>query len=115
MIGMLPSWCGDSVTIERAPFVDKRGTKVRDWANAAVVLVDGCSIQERTTSRDMDGRTLQITNGAVLYAPIDADIQAGDRVMFKGHRYEIAGNPLEYSGATGRLSHKKIPLTEWSG
>lgn len=112
---MLPSWCRDEITIERAPLVDKRGTLVRDWANKQEIEVSGCSVQERTTSREMDGRTLQITNGAVLYAPANANIQAGDRVVFNGHRYEIAGNPLDYPGATGRLSHKKIPLTEWSG
>lgn len=112
---MLPSWCRDAITIERAVLIEKRGTKVRDWSNPDVIEIDGCSVQERTTARDMDGRTLQITNGAVLYAPIDADIKAGDRVVFNGHRYEIAGNPLNYPGATLRLSHKKIPLTEWSG
>ena len=112
---MLPSWCKDVVTIERAPLVEKRGTKVRDWTSADEIEITGCSVQERTTARDMDGRTLQIANGAVLYAPIDAEIQAGDRIVFNGHRYEIAGNPLDYPGATGRLSHKKILLSEWSG
>lgn len=95
--------------------VDMRGTEVRDWSNKQEIEIVGCSVQERTTSREMSGRTLQITNGAVLYAPIDADIKAGDRVVFNGHRYEIDGNPLGYQGATGRLSHKKIPLKEWGG
>ena len=41
--------------------VDKRGTKVRDWVNKQEIEVSGCSVQERTTSREMDGRTLPDT------------------------------------------------------
>lgn len=112
---MLPRWCTDTVTVLRPSYVDKRGSMVPDWTNVTPAQVSGCSIQERTTARDMDGRTLQVTNGAVLYAPQNADIQAGDRIVFDGHTYEITGNPLSNRGATGNLSHKKIPLSEWSG
>lgn len=112
---MLPRWCEDTVIVERPALVEKRGSMVYDWANSTKTAIDGCSIQESTTARNMDGRVLQITNGAVLYAPSNADIQSGDRIKHDGHTYVITGQPLSNRGATGKLSHKKIPLEEWSG
>lgn len=112
---MLPSFCKTTVVRKRARLVDRRGTQVWDWDYPEETCIRGCSLQNQTTSTDKDGRTLQITNGAVLYADYGADIKAGDRIEHNGAVYEIAGSPMPVVGATGRISHLEIPLSEWKG
>lgn len=111
----LPSFCRDTVTVKRAREVDKRGTIVLDWSNPEEITLTRCSFQNQTTSRDTDGRTLQVTNGAMLYTSYDADVQAGDRVDWHGGSFEITGAPIPVYGATGRISHYEIPLSESAG
>lgn len=113
---MLPtSICHDSVTVKRARLVDRRGSMVPDWTNPEESTLSGCSFQRRTTAQDRNGRVLQVTNGAVLYAPPNADIRAGDRIEFGSATYEVDGAPMPQRGATGALSHLEITLANWSG
>lgn len=90
---------------------ESRGTLVKDWANATTHTVGGCSLQLQSTTSDLNARTLQVTNNAILYAPYGADIKAGDRI----DGYEITGEPMPVCGATGNISHMEIPLSEWRG
>lgn len=108
---MLPSFCQQTITVRRPALRESRGSLVKDWINATTHTVSGCSIQLQSTSSDMDGRTIQVTNSAILYAPYGADIQAGDRIG----NYEITGEPMPVYGATGNLSHLEIPLSNWRG
>ena len=112
---MLPSFCKDTITVKRAALVDSRGTKVRDWANAASFAVNGCSVQPSTSSRDFDGRTTQVTEEWTLYAPPGSDLQAGDRIEWNGLTFEINGAPMPWTSPTGRVSHVWARLNEWSG
>ena len=112
---MLPSWFTDTVTVIRPVMVEKRGSMVPDWANPQTFTVDGCEFQARTTAREFPGRALQVADGAVLFAPFDADIKAGDRLEIYGQTYEIAGAPIPVKGATRNLAHLEIPLSAWSG
>jgi hypothetical protein len=112
---MLPSWCRQTVTVIRPTLATVRGTQVQTWTDAITRTVSGCEVQRNSTARDFDGRTLSIDNGAIMFAPIDADIQAGDRIEFDGATYEINGEPMKVRGATGNLAHLEIPLREWSG
>lgn len=112
---MLPSFCRDVVTVIRAPLVDRRGTQVRDWANATSIEIGGCSVQPSQSTRDFDGRTLSVSEEWALYAPPGADIRAGDRVSWRGVDYEINGAPMPWESPTGRISHIWARLSEWSG
>lgn len=111
----LPSFCKDVVTVKRPARVERRGTTVLDWSNPTAITLTRCSFQNQSTMRDMDGRALQVTNGAMLYTSYDADVQAGDRVEYRGGTYEITGEPIPVYGATGRISHYEIPLSESVG
>ncbi len=112
---MLPSWCNDSVTVERPHEYERRGTTELDWTYPDTHDEYGCSFQMQSTSRERPGRELQVADGAVLFAPFDADIKAGDRLIINGTRYEINGEPIPVRGATGNLSHLEIPLQSWKG
>lgn len=112
---MLPRWCTDQVTVLRAPTVRERGSEVRDWANAEAHAVAGCSVQPSNTGSDMDAREGQVTDRWRLYAPPGADVQAGDRIQWGGHTFEVDGAPYQWTSPTGRVSHKQAMLVEWSG
>ena len=112
---MLPSFCRDDVTRKRPTLTDKRGTQVLDWLNPSVATISGCSVQPNTTTRDFDGRTIQVTEDWTLYAPPGTDIQAGDRIEWNSHVFEVNGAPMPWASPTGRVSHVWARLSEWSG
>lgn len=112
---MLPSFCKDSITRIRPTLTDKRGTTVFDWDNPDTLTIGGCSVQPNATTRDFDGRTIQVTEEWTLYAPPNSDIKAGDRVSWRGNTFEINGAPMPWESPTGRISHIYARLAEWSG
>lgn len=112
---MLHSWCNDSVTVRRAPWRESRGTRVRDWDAASESEVRGCSVQPASTARDFAGRAQQEVDRWTLYAPPGADVQAGDRIAWNGFEYEVEGRPYAWRSPTGRVSHLRANLVEWSG
>lgn len=112
---MLPSWCQDVVTVLRAPLVDSRGTKVRDWTQATIATVTGCSLQPASTSTDF-GEVRQAADAdATLYLPPDADVLQDDRIVFGGVTYAVDGMPYEWRSPTGRVTHRQARLKRWSG
>lgn len=112
---MLPSFCRDTVTVKRAALVDSRGTKQLDWSDPTTKTIAGCSVQPNTSTRDFDGRLIQITEDWTLYAPPGSDIQSGDRIEWNGLTFEINGAPMPWQSPTGRVSHIWARLSEWSG
>lgn len=112
---MLPSFCKDSVTVKRAQETDKRGTKVLDWSNPTSSTLTGCSVQPNSSTRDFDGREIQVTEDWTLYAPPGSDIKAGDRIEWNSLTFEINGAPMPWTSPTGRVSHIWARLAEWRG
>lgn len=112
---MLPSFCQTAIAIERAPLTVQRGTKVRDWTRATTHTVPGCSVQPGGT----DGTWGETRNGATvratLYAPPNADIAFGDKVVVAGRVYAIDGEPQPWTSPTGRIDHVVCALVDWRG
>lgn len=112
---MLPSFCAETVTRLRPTLVDKRGTRVLDWSSPDELPIGGCSVQPSASSRDLDGRTIQVTEDWTLYAPPGSDIEAGDRIQWEDLTFELDGAPMPWKSPTGRVSHVWARLKEWSG
>ena len=112
---MLPSFCRDVVTITRAPLVESRGTKIRDWSQATTHTVAGCSVQPGGTDGTWGEQRNGATVRATLYAPPGANIEFADRVSFGGVAYSIDGAPQEWRSPTGRVTHMTMPLIDWRG
>lgn len=112
---MLPRWCTDTVTVTRAPLVDSRGSKVRDWANASEHAVAGCSVQYSSSDTDFGDRAANAYGRWRIFAPPGADIQDGDRVSFGGSTFEVDGVTADRRSPTGACSHLQATLVEWKG
>lgn len=111
---MLTSFCNDIVTRIRPATTKSRGSTIFDWSNATEKEIPGCSMQPASTSLSEDGRVLGIFDGYTLFAPADADIQAGDRIRFEGKTYEIDGD-VRVQPAALSLNHLHINLRRYSG
>lgn len=71
-------------------------------------------MQPATTSLSQDGRVLGLLDEYTLYAPAEADIQAGDRIRYNGQIYQIDGD-VRIQPAALRLDHLEIRLRRHTG
>lgn len=72
-------------------------------------------MQPASTSLTEDGRVLGISDLYTLFAPPDADIEAGDRIRFDGKVYQIDGDIRVQPSATGHLDHIQTTLRRYHG
>lgn len=109
------SFWRQSVTRIRPTTKMERGSEIPDWSNPNRLVIYGCSVQPASTSLSQDGRVLGVTDGLTVYAPANADIQAGDRIEFGGNVYTINGDILRWPSASGSLDHLHINIVRWRG
>ena len=115
------SFMNDTVTVLRAPLKSVRGTKIRDWNSTTTVdgvtsrTLNDVLITAQATVQDRDGRELSISDTHKLRAMYDADIQAGDRVIWNGETYEVDGEVFKTKSPTGRVSSTRCAIAKWAG
>ena len=109
------SFMRDTVTIHRPAIKNRNGAEILDWQNATEHDVSNVQVVGQGTSRDFDGRTLQTDDRRTLRAPFNADIQAGDRVIWHGDVYEIDGEVFHTASPTGRVSSTRCTLVKMEG
>lgn len=112
---MMHAWMNDTVSRVRPSTKTVRGSVIPDWENATTKDITNCSMQPAETSLSQDGRVLGISDGFTLYAPMDADIQAGDHITYAGNTYTITGDVRKWSSPTGAMAHLVVNLMRWSG
>jgi len=105
----------DNITVRRAPLITKNGMQVRDWEHATEHTVFRVQVAGASTTREWGGRTLNVDDKRVLRAAYDADIMAGDRVIWEGELYELDGEVLRTKSPTGRISSVRCYLKRWEG
>lgn len=111
----LPSFCRDAVVVLRAPLVDRRGAKERDWGSSSSHEVAGCSVQIGSTSTDRGDPRESVSSAATLYAPPGADIAAGDRISCASGTFSVEGIPMPRTSPSGAVSHVECQLSRWEG
>ena len=112
-MSVLSFWT-QSITRLRPTTTTERGSDIPDWTKPDELVIDGCSVQPATTSLNQDGRVEGISDGLTVYAPVDADIKAGDRIQYGGNVYTINGDPLIWPGVA-RMQHMQVNLMRWRG
>lgn len=112
---MLPSFFKQEITVIRPSTKESRGSVVYDWSKTETHTVSECSVQPASTTLDIDGRVLGISEGLTAFLPYSADVQAGDRIGYDGETYTIEGVPQPSISPTGSISSIKLHLKRWDG
>ena len=110
---MLPSFCNESITVERATMRDSRGSQVQDWTHPTTWTLNGCNVQPVSSSVAWTEQGQAVTVRRVLRCPPDAEIAEGDRVTIDGKQYRIDGVPHPWKSPTGAVSHIEAYLIDW--
>lgn len=110
----LQSFWRQTITRIRPSTTVSRGSTIYDWSNPDELEIPECSVQPSSTTLSQDGRVQGVTDGLTVYAPEDADVQAGDRIRYRGNVYTINGDPLLWPGVA-RMQHMQLNLTRWRG
>lgn len=109
------SFFRDTVMVLRAPIDEENGGQFRDWSLADSFEINRVQVTAGGTSQTVEGRLLNIDDSRTLRADYDADIQEGDRVIYKGETYEVIGEVFHTKSPTGRASSTRCRLTRWTG
>ena len=109
------SFMNDSVTRYRAPITKYNGQDKYDWTNAVAKTITNVQVVAQSTARVFEDRTLNISERYTLRAKYDADIEAGDRIVWNGNTYEIEGEVFHTKSPTGRVSSTRCTLVRWVG
>ena len=109
------SYFNVTVTVLRPQMVERRGSRVPDWTNPTEITVTDCHAQPIDASYESEGRESNQTSRARLYAPVDADIRRGDRVLALGETFEVVESLPYWPSPTGRLAHRQFDLERWEG
>ncbi|OXM99880.1 hypothetical protein [Bifidobacterium vansinderenii] len=113
---MLPSFCTDTVSVFRAPLVEDRGAQIRDWNHATSHDIGGCSVQPANTSLMLDQpRETNTVIRFTAFLPPDADVEPGDKIIYRNREYAIDGEPFHWPSATGNLDYTLLNLVDWEG
>lgn len=73
------------------------------WTDPDELDIEGCAFNPGVSTEPLqDARNAVITRPEV-YAPPDADVEAGDRLVVRGDTYEVVGNPQDW----------RSPFTGW--
>lgn len=110
----LQSFWRQTITRIRPNTTVSRGSTIYDWDDPDELEIPECSVQPSSTTLSQDGRVQGVTDGLTVYAPEDADVQAGDRIRYRGNVYTINGDPLLWPGVA-RMQHMQLNLTRWRG
>lgn len=108
---------GETVTrLRGAKITDRYGNETTSWASPTSLTIPGCGFNPGgSIEPTQDGRNAVITRPEV-YAPADADVDAGDRIVVRGDTYEVDGKPAEWrSPFTGWAPGMVIALKEVEG
>lgn len=109
------SFFRDEVIRKRAVLRVKNGMEYLDWDNADEITIKNVQVTAAATSRELEERTLNVSDRRTLRAGYGADIQAGDRIIWNGEEYDIDGEVFHSKSPTGRISTTRCALMRFKG
>lgn len=112
---MIPSFCSQSITRQRAGQKSSRGTIIPDWNNPDTLTLSPVSVQPSASSVSLDGRVLGVTDSYTVYCNLDADVLVGDRIVFENNTYTVDEEPRVWNSPTGRVSNKQFTMIRYKG
>ena len=109
------SFWRDTVTRIRGTVRTKNGAQYVDWNEPDELIITNVQVVAQPTTRDFDGRILNISDRRTLRAAYDADVQAGDRIRWQDNLYEVEGEVFHTISPTGNASSTRCSLVRWQG
>lgn len=109
------SFFRDSVTVLRPTTATKNGMTYNSFDNPETHALTKVQVVPLGTSRSFEDRVEQVTDRRTFRASYDADIMAGDRVIYNGETYEVEGEVFHTKSPTGRVSSTRCGLVRWNG
>jgi hypothetical protein len=86
-----------------------------DWSDPDEDDVDGCLLDPGGSVAIDDVSRLPIQTTPTLYAPVDADIKALDRIKVGDDTYDVTGKPRPWGEVGDSLSGLEVKLEEVVG
>lgn len=74
-----------------------------DWDDPDELEIPGCGFNPGQSSEPVQNARNAVITKPEVYAPADADVLAGDRLVVRGKTYEIDGDPQDW----------RSPFTGW--
>lgn len=74
-----------------------------DWTTPATLVIEGCGFNPGQSSEPLQTGRNAVSTQPEVYAPADADVLAGDRVIVRGKTYDVDGQPAKWAN----------PFTGW--
>lgn len=96
---MIPFANGETVTRLRAtavtdPYSGEANGK--SWTGPSQLDIEGCGFNPGGSSEPVQNSRNAVITKPEVYAPADADVLSGDRLVVRGVTYEVAGNPAAW-------------------
>lgn len=111
---MIVSFANETVEVLRPAQVVEWGQTVVDWEDLTSHTVDGCTGYALAGMETVQG--VDVTSGTFqLFMPPDADIEATDRVRFRGKLWEVQGEPSLQKSPLGSVNHIDVIIRYWDG
>lgn len=96
---MIPFPAGETVTRLRATLAtDPYSTEAtaEDWTTPDSLDIDGCGFNPGPSSEPAQTARTSVVTKPEVYAPVDADVKSGDRLVVRGDTYEVSGRPQRW-------------------
>lgn len=108
----MPRLGGHTATIVRPVGYDQHGDPLP--GDPTETTVTGSSMQPAGSAEDTDGRDT-VNSRWTWFAPPGTDLRATDRVRWRGHMYEVDGDPQPWDDDRGRPHHLEVQLRRVTG
>lgn len=87
-----------------------------DWTTPNELTIDGCGFNPGDSSEPVQTARGAVVTTPEVYAPADADVLPGDRLVVRGYTFEVDGRPKRWiSPFTGWAPGLVIALKEVDG
>lgn len=96
---MTPFTHGETVTRQRGAAVTDPYSGAAtglDWTTPNELDIEGCGFNPGSSSEPVQNARSAVITKPEVYAPTDADVLPGDRLVVRGDTYEVAGRPQRW-------------------
>jgi len=111
---MIPSWASQTIIRLRAGTKIERGSAVPDWDNPSSVTISNVSVQPSSSSINVDGRVLGLSDAYTVFCNPGVDVMAGDHIVYEDKTFIVNEDPRSWHSASGAVSNVQFTMVRWA-